>query len=220
MARTLIKICGVTRVVDAEQIVALGADVIGLNFVTGSPREITAAAAREIADAVGNQVELWGLFVNAAPARVREVLAIARLTTLQFNGDETAEQCSAFGLPWVKAIHMREAVDFPAAEKSNAGARMLLLDTFAAGQRGGTGKRFDWTLWPLHSDLPLMLAGGLDPDNVREAVLRLRPAGVDVAGGVEGAVKGVKDMGRCGAFIASVRATERELTDDVETVRR
>lgn len=227
LARTLIKICGVTRVEDALQIAELGVDIIGLNFVAGSPREVSLAAARAIVAATHDRVEIWGLFVDAEPAKVQAVLEVATLSTLQFNGSESAEECAAYGLPWVKAVHMRDGVDFVNAERCYASARMLLLDTWAAGMHGGTGKRFDWSLWPAHSETPLMLAGGLDPDNVAEAVTRLKPAGVDVAGGVEGEVKGLKDLDRCRRFITSVRAAESahpreamQQEQSVETVRR
>jgi phosphoribosylanthranilate isomerase len=146
-----------------------------------------------------------GLFADAAPAWVRTVLAAVELDLLQFHGDEPGEFCRGFGLPYVKAFRVREGLDLAHLESEYADACALLLDAWVAGQAGGTGQRFDWTLWPRSSRLPLVLAGGLDPENVALAVRTLAPWAVDVAGGVEGPRKGEKDAERIQRFIAEVR---------------
>lgn len=183
---------------------ALDVDVVGLNFVPTSPRFVAAAMAREVAAAAGH-CRLWGVFMDAPAADVRRVLEQVPLDTLQFHGTESPAYCAQFGLPFVKVVHMADGVDVIAQATAYAEARMLLLDTSVNGAAGGTGQVFDWRRWPRACGLPLMLAGGLTPANVGEAVRRLVPAGVDVAGGVEGSVKGLKDADKCRAFVAAVR---------------
>lgn len=208
--KTLIKICGITREQDADAAVAAGADALGLNFVASSPRHVALPVAAVIAQRVRGRAVRVGLFVDAAPEWVRTVLAAVELDLLQFHGDERGEFCRGFGLPYVKALRMREALDIAALETEYADACALLLDAWAPGQAGGTGQRFDWTLWPKSSSLPLVLAGGLDPDNVALAVRTLAPWAVDVAGGVEGPRKGEKDAERIQRFIAEVRRAGSE----------
>lgn len=202
---TRIKICGITRDADADAVVAAGADALGLNFAAESPRCVTTAAARRIAERVAGSVTRVGLFVDPAPDEVRRVLDVVPLDVLQFHGDEPAALCASFGLPWMKALRVREPLDMTVLESRFADACCLLLDAFVPGQAGGTGRRFDWSLWPEHSSLPLVLAGGLTPDNVGEAVARLAPWGVDVSGGVEGPRKGEKDPQRIEAFVREVK---------------
>jgi phosphoribosylanthranilate isomerase len=202
---TRIKICGITRERDADAVVRAGADALGLVFVESSPRCIGIEAAAEIARHVRGRVIRVGLFVDAPDNDVRAVLNEVELDVLQFHGDESGDACRRYGLPFLKAIRVAAALPIAELEAEYAGACALLLDTYVAGQAGGTGQTFDWQLWPARSRLPLVLAGGLDPANVRAAVRRLRPWGVDVSGGVEGPRKGAKDAHKIEQFIAEVR---------------
>ena len=213
MRRTIIKICGVTRLEDAERLAALDADVIGLNFVAASARCIDPDTAVKLVARVRSRLKVWAVFVDATRTRVEEIVEAVSPDVLQFNGDEDPEYCRQFGRPYVKAFGMRPGFDITASTRRYADAQMLLLDSFSAGQRGGTGHTFDWSLWPMECALPLMLAGGLDPGNVAAAVRNLKPAAVDVAGGVESpdwGIKGVKDPERMQAFVAQVRAADRQ----------
>jgi phosphoribosylanthranilate isomerase len=202
---TRVKICGITRPQDADAVVAAGADALGLNFARQSPRRLDIDVARPISAQVRGALIRVGLFVDPTPELVARVLEAVELDVLQFHGDESAEFCRSFGLPFMKAIRVREALDIDALEQEYADACCLLLDAYVDGIAGGTGHRFDWDLWPQECRLPLMLAGGLTPENVAEAVQRLRPWAVDVAGGVEGARKGEKDADRIRRFVAEVK---------------
>lgn len=207
--RTLIKICGVTHPEDAARIAALDVDIIGLNFALVSPRCVSASLARELIDAIGGRAETWGLFVDAIRQHVELVLSSIDLDVLQFQGDEAPEYCREFAQPYVKAIRMRPQTDVVAIAQSYFDARALQLDSFVPGQAGGTGQRFDWDRWPQQCQLPLMLAGGLDADNVAFAVRTLKPWAVDVSGGVEGPHKGLKDLQKCSKFVAAVRSVDQ-----------
>jgi phosphoribosylanthranilate isomerase len=200
-----IKICGITRVEDARAAIAAGADAIGLVFAPNTPRVVSIEQARAIAAVVPPFVSAVGLFVDAEADRVRAVLNGVRLSLLQFHGSETPEQCRLFDRPNIKAIPMRPAVNLATEERRYADAAGLLLDAFDDGVPGGTGRSFDWTLVPARRTKPIVLAGGLNADNVAEAIRRVRPDGVDVTSGVE-AGKGIKDPAKIGAFIAAVRA--------------
>lgn len=206
--RSRIKICGITRDADAEAVVAAGADALGLNFVAASPRCVTIERAAAIAGRSAGAIVRVGLFVDPAPEDVQRVLDAVDLDLLQFHGSEPGSLCRRFGLPYMKALRVREALDMSAIEAQYADACCLLLDAYVAGQAGGTGRCFDWDLWPATASLPLVLAGGLTPENVGPAVRRLKPWGVDVAGGVEGARKGEKDAARIARFVAEVRQSE------------
>jgi phosphoribosylanthranilate isomerase len=145
-----------------------------------------------------------GLFVDPEPAFVESVLRVARLDLLQFHGDEAPEQCERYGLPYIKAARMRPGVDLLEYARRFSRARGLLLDAYVSGTPGGTGTRFDWTFIPGDLPLPIILSGGLDPENVGEAIRQVHPAAVDVSSGVE-AAKGIKDPRRILSFIAGVR---------------
>lgn len=209
---TRIKICGITRLEDADSVVAAGADALGLNFAAVSPRRVPIVQAARIADHVAGALCRVGLFVDATADEVRAVLDAVALDLVQFQGSESGAWCAQFAVPYVKAIRVRGPLDLPALEAEYTHARALQLDAYVPDRPGGTGHRFDWALWPSRARLPLVLAGGLTPDNVGEAVIRLRPWAVDVSGGVEGAEKGIKDADRIHRFIAEVRRCEA-LTD-------
>lgn len=201
---TRIKICGITREADAEAVADAGADALGLNFARASPRRVDVNQAAAIAAAVRGRIIRVGLFVDAGAAAVGRVLERVELDMLQFHGSESGDHCRQFGLPFMKAVRVREPLAIHSIEQEYAGACCLLLDAYVAGLAGGTGRSFDWRLWPTAATLPLVLAGGLTPDNVRDAVHRLQPWGVDVSGGVEGSEKGIKDPHRVRRFIAEV----------------
>jgi len=207
---TKIKICGITRREDADAVVRAGADALGLNFSELSPRHVPVAAAAEIASQVRGAVQRVGLFVNASARDVDTVLRRVELDVLQFHGEETGSFCEAFGMPFMKAIRMRGALDVAELEDEYREACCLLLDTFVPGRAGGTGQRFDLELWPRQASKRLVLAGGLTPENVAAAVQRVQPYGVDVSGGVEGSIKGQKDALRIERFIQEVRSAGKQ----------
>lgn len=204
-----IKICGITRLADARAVVDAGADALGLNFAPESPRHVELERAEAIAGQVAGRVTRVGLFLNAPEARVHQVLERVPLDMLQFHGDEPGAFCRSFGVSWMKAIRVRGSLDMTALETEYAGACCLLLDAYVPGVAGGTGARFDWGLWPRQASLPLVLAGGLTPDNVAGAVTRLHPWGVDVSGGVEGPRKGEKDAAKIRQFVDEVKRARR-----------
>lgn len=198
------KICGITRVEDALAAVAAGADAIGLVFYAPSLRAVSLGRAQEILRALPPFVTTVGLFVDAARDEVEALLEALPLDLLQFHGDETPADCEGFGRPYMKALRVRPGLDLHAQARLYAGAQALLLDTFVPGVPGGTGEAFDWDLVPHDLAKPVVLAGGLTPDNVGEAIRRVRPFAVDVSGGVEQA-RGVKDAAMIEAFIRAVR---------------
>jgi len=202
--RTRVKICGLTRVEDVRAAVALGVDAIGLVFYPPSPRAVTPASAARLADAVPAFVTLVGLFVDAEPATILETLDQVPLGALQLHGREGPDDCVGYGLPWLKAIAVRPGVDIEREAERYAGAASLLLDTFDPRLAGGTGRRFDWDLVPPALAGSIVLAGGLEPGNVAEAIRRVRPYAVDVSGGVESS-KGVKDQVKMQDFLTGVR---------------
>ncbi|MEZ5557447.1 MAG: phosphoribosylanthranilate isomerase [Pseudomonadales bacterium] len=202
---TWIKICGITRRADAEAVVAAGADALGINFAARSPRRVGIGRAREIADATEGRITRVGVFVDAPPGEIESVLAEVPLDVLQFHGDESGAACRRYGKPYLKALRVRAPLAMATLEAEYADAMALLLDAFVPGQSGGTGRCFDWTLFPRRSTLPLVLAGGLEPGNVAAAVRELRPWGVDAAGGVEAGVPGEKDAARIQQFVDEVR---------------
>ena len=214
--RTRIKICGITRIADGLAAAKAGADAVGLVFWRGTPRFVETARAREIADALPPFVTRVALFVDPDPAEVRSVLDAVPIDALQFHGDERRELCSAFNRPYLKTVHMREGVDLLEYAGRYGDATGLLFDTFRAGDMpGGTGHTFDWSrLSPaVRAALPapLVLSGGLDPENVGDAIRAVRPWAVDVSSGVEERGpdgkprKGFKDAARIAAFVKGVR---------------
>lgn len=198
-----IKICGITRPGDAEQAMALGADTVGCVFHAASARHVTAEIAQDIQVAVGNAGTLVGLFVDPTVDQVQAVLDRVDLDVLQFHGQESPAFCEQFQRPYLKAVAMSADVDLSAVNKAYESARGLLLDSAHEGQFGGTGHRFDWDWIDAGLEKRLMLAGGLNADNVGEAIRQVRPAAVDVSSGVE-RDKGIKDSGRMKAFIEAV----------------
>ena len=199
------KICGITRVEDALIAAEAGADAIGLVFYGKSPRAVSVQQARAIVAALPPFVTTVGLFVNASRCELNEILDAVPLDALQFHGDEQPADCEGFHRRWYKALRVKAGDDIRAQAARYVGASAILLDTFVAGVPGGTGEIFDWSLIPADLPKPLILAGGLTPGNVRQAIAEVRPFAVDVSGGVE-LSKGIKDAASVHEFVRQVRA--------------
>lgn len=201
---TAVKICGITRIEDALVAARAGAHAIGLIFYPKSPRLVPDPVAAEVVKALPPFVMSVALFVDPQAAEVERVIAKVRPQLLQFHGDEPPDFCASFGVPYIKVVRMRVGVDLLQYAQQYRAAKGLLLDAFVEGNHGGTGSAFDWALIPREFPLPLILAGGLSPGNVGEAVRRVRPWAVDVSSGVE-AAQGIKDAAKVAAFIRGVR---------------
>ncbi len=217
--RTRIKLCGLTRAEDVRQAVAAGADAIGLVFYPPSPRYVSAKVAAGLAQALPPMVSSVGLFVNASLAEVSEVIRDVPLSLLQFHGDETPAQCreiaEAVQRPFMRALRVRPdttAMDLLESDSAYRTASPLfaglLLDTWSDAY-GGTGKVFDWSLIPEEIAHQAVLSGGLNVQNVTDAVRQVRPFAVDVSSGIESA-KGIKDAALMRAFVSAVRAADEQ----------
>jgi phosphoribosylanthranilate isomerase len=213
--RTRIKLCGLSKPSDVECAVELGADAIGFVFYPPSPRSLSVAQAVELTRNVPPFLSVVGLFVNATPDWLREVVCNVPLSLLQFHGDETPEQCeslaSVAGLPWLRALRVgpdTQPGDLVKSSLNYSAASGLLFDTHVEGYGGG-GKVFDWSLIPAELARRAVLSGGLNAQNVGEAIRRVRPYAVDVSSGIEVAgAKGVKDHARMAAFVHAVRQAD------------
>ncbi len=205
MTRT--KICGITRPEDGLAAARAGADAIGLVFYARSPRNVSPAQAAGIGAALPPFVSRVALFVNPERGEVEAVLRQARPDVLQFHGEEPPGFCRAFGVPYLKAARVKPGVDLLQFAALYADAQGLLLDAWSEGAHGGTGERFDWALIPPDLPRPVVLAGGLHPGNVAQAIRAVRPWAVDVSSGVE-AAKGIKDPAKIAAFIEEVNHAE------------
>lgn len=207
--RCRVKVCGVTSVSDAQIISAAGADAIGLMFYSKSSRHVTLEQAALIAKSLPPFVASVGLFLDAEADFVRSVLAQVPLNLLQFHGSETADFCEQFNKPYLKALGMLGRTDTDAVASYMAQypqAQAFLVDSHAPGAAGGTGRTFDWQTLPKHTTRPLILAGGLKPENVQEAILTTGVYAVDVSTGVE-ASPGIKDPMKVQAFMQNVYKT-------------
>lgn len=208
MARVRIKICGITTPADALAAAHAGADAIGLVFYAPSPRAVSLQQAAEIQSVLSPFVTTVGLFVNPDAGFVRDALAAVPLDCLQFHGDETPAFCAGFGRPWIKAIRVSDAQSVSDARlKPYGAAQGLLLDTADAKVAGGSGQSFDWSLVPAAIRSSVILAGGLSPSNVADAVRQLRPYAVDVSSGVESA-PGKKDAALIQQFVQAVQSAQ------------
>ena len=208
LKRTRIKICGITRPQDAIEAARLGVDALGLVFYPQSKRALDIERALRIRDVLPAFVQAVGLFVDPAEHEVVAMLRVFPELVLQFHGDESAEFCTRFGRPYLKALPMGlsrdgRALDVRAAMQQHPHATGFLLDSHAPGAVGGTGQAFDWSTIPELSR-PLILAGGLSPANVGEAIRRVRPWAVDVSSGLESA-PGIKDFSKMAEFVDEVR---------------
>ena len=207
--RTRAKICGITRIDDIQSVVHAGADAIGFVFFPPSPRSVTAEQAHVLIQNVPAYVQTVGLFVNASLSEITDILKKAPVDILQFHGDETPEQCKQIsqlvGRRWYKAIQVKPEMDVIAEiqQYQQAGASAVLLDAWHPELKGGTGHSFDWAQFP-KLDIPLILAGGLKPDNIEDAIKTTNAYAVDVSGGVESA-KGIKDKKLIEQFMQGVQ---------------
>lgn len=206
--RTRVKICGFTRVEDAVYAAQLGVDAIGLVFYPPSPRNVDIDHAVKIVNALPAFVSVVALFVDEQDSRIREVLEQVPIDCLQFHGDEPAEACRLYDKRYMKAVRMQDGIDIPSLARQYHDAAGLLLDAYHPGAKGGTGSRFDWNRIPEHCELPIILAGGLDENNARQAVQAVKPYALDVSSGVE-AEKGVKDALKMAAFVREVNEGNR-----------
>lgn len=192
--------------------VRLGTDAIGLVFYPRSPRNVDIEQAQTIVSALPPFLTVVGLFVDAEEALIGEILGRVRIDMLQFHGEESPGFCSAFGKPFIKAIRMRPGTDLIRVAQEYRRASGLLLDADDPHAKGGTGTSFDWAMIAPDCPLPLILAGGLRPENVGEALRRVRPYAVDVSSGVE-AAKGVKDIRKMAAFLKEVHEFDHAVRD-------
>lgn len=201
---TRIKCCGMTRIEDALLAAELGADAIGLVFTARSRRRVSIEQAREIVRALPPFVTIVALLMDDDAGYVQDVIDAVQPDLLQFHGSERDDWCAQFGRRYLKAIAMGEGVAALPLLHRYPGASGLLLDGHGLGEAGGSGKAFDWSLMPKELAQPLILAGGLTPANVGEAIRVARPWAVDVASGIESA-PGIKDPQKMADFIRAVR---------------
>lgn len=210
MMRCRVKVCGITRVADAQMLCHAGVDALGLVFYANSKRNVSIEQAAAICQAVTPFVTTVGLFLDADADFVREVLAVVPLDVLQFHGAESPEFCRQFPRPYLKAVGMKGLAaegGFTAYADRYPDAQGFLVDSHAPGAAGGTGETFDWTQVPHDYAKPIILAGGLHPENVAEAIRISRVYAVDVSSGVESAA-GIKDAAKVAAFMQAVTAAE------------
>ncbi|CAM3512643.1 phosphoribosylanthranilate isomerase [Parendozoicomonas haliclonae] len=199
-----VKVCGLREVEHAEAAVDNGADAIGLMFYAPSPRHISNEEGAAISKAVKGKASRVGVFVNPEPDYLQQVLADVELDILQFHGDEDDDFCEQWGLPWIKAVRVAGSTDVEAELARWPNASAFLLDAYTPDAYGGTGEAFDWRLFPKEQNKPLILAGGLNPGNVAQAVATVSPWAVDVSSGVESA-RGIKDEALIKGFLNEVK---------------
>ncbi|TWI12570.1 phosphoribosylanthranilate isomerase [Lysobacter ruishenii] len=220
--RTRVKFCGMTRADDIREAALLGVDAVGLVFAERSRRRLTIEQAAALRDATPPLVDVVALFMDNSAEQVREVIARVRPSLLQFHGSEPPAFCEQFGLPYLKAVGMggQGVAEVAAVIEAHRHAAGFLLDSHAPGAAGGTGERFDWADVPIIEGRPLLLAGGLAPDNVATAIRMTHVWGVDVSSGIESA-PGQKDAGLMLRFIEAVLAADADQgrrPDDSATV--
>lgn len=204
---TRIKICGITRLSDALAAVDAGVDALGFVFYHPSPRYIDPAIASEIVNQLPPFVTIVGLFLDAPGDWVQEVMQLVDLDLLQFHGHESPQECRLAGHPYLKVIGMATHEDPLGYAAKYKGARGFLLDSHDQGKAGGTGQVFDWDDIPSKWPAPIVLAGGLNPDNVRDAINRVHPYAIDVSSGVELA-PGIKDPSKIIRLVKEVRRVD------------
>jgi len=207
--RTRVKICGITRDEDALAAATCGADAIGLVFYPQSPRHVGIEQAARIARSVPPFVVVTGLFVNATRGVIEQVLNAVPLGLLQFHGQESNDECTGHGLPFIKSIAMHNDTDVVTRMEQYPDAAGFLLDAWQPQLHGGGGETFDWERVPASVPAPVILAGGLSPENVAGAIQAVRPYAVDVSSGVESR-KGIKSADKISAFMKGVRHSETD----------
>jgi phosphoribosylanthranilate isomerase len=212
-SRTRIKICGLTREADVDAAVDAGADAVGFVRYAKSPRFVELARLEALSRRLPPFVTPVLLFVNAAPAEIAAALDAVPHALLQFHGEESAADCEAAGRPYLRAVRMAPQTDLLDSAHEFSSAAGLLLDAFVEGYGGG-GKTFDWSRIPARVPLPVVLSGGLNPANVIDGVMRVRPWGLDVSSGVESA-KGIKDAGLIRRFCDAAREADARIADAI-----
>jgi phosphoribosylanthranilate isomerase len=200
---TRVKFCGFTHQDDVAQAVALGADALGFVFYGPSSRYVSPEHAQTLTRSVPAFVTRVGLFVNEEAETVQRIFELARLNLIQYHGEESPEFCDAIGLPYIKAFRVRKGMDLRPEMDRYPNASGFLLDAYVKGQPGGTGERFDWELIP-QSHAPIILAGGLTPDNAKDAIDQVAPWALDVSGGIE-TKPGRKDPDKMARFMNACR---------------
>jgi len=211
--RTRIKFCGMTRAEDIAAAAALGVDAIGLIFAERSRRRLGLAEGRDLRRALPPFVAAVALSMDAGFTAQREIIDIVRPDWLQFHGSEPESDCARFGLPYLKAVPMADARPVADWFADYPGAAGFVLDAHASGEAGGSGQCFDWAQVPAERPRPLLLAGGLEPDNVFDAIIAVRPYAVDVASGIESA-PGRKCPQRMQRFVAEVRRADAAIAEE------
>jgi phosphoribosylanthranilate isomerase len=213
--RTRVKICGITSAEDAKMVVAAGVDALGLVFYEKSPRHITVSQAAEISQLVPAFVSCVALFKDADEAFIRSVLQQVEVDLIQFHGSENADFCEQFDRPYIKALGMKgpqSNVDYLiTSTQQYHSAKALLLDGHLPGQAGGTGESFDWSSI-VAVEKPVVLAGGLTPENISQAIKAVRPFAVDVSSGVERS-PGIKDKEKVARFMGEVMQQQTVVTE-------
>ncbi len=205
-----VKICGITSIEDANNVCAAGVDAIGLVFYEKSPRNVSINQAREICNSLPPFITTVGLFLDASSEFVSSVLATVPLDLLQFHGSETAEYCASFNRPYIKAVGMKgmkNADDFIQYTNQFSEAKGFLIDSHAKGKAGGTGETFDWNNIPQTIDKPLILAGGLNPNNISDAIKQTSVYAFDLSSGVE-SQPGIKDKHKIMQLFTNIKKTE------------
>jgi len=200
---TRVKFCGLTHEEDIAQAVKLGVDALGFVFYAPSSRSVASDHAAMLTSSVPAFVTRVGLFVNEQPAVIQNIFERTRLNLIQYHGDETPEFCDAVGLPFIKAFRVRPGIDIQTEMERYPNASGFLLDAYVKGQPGGTGERFDWGMIP-QSNAPIILAGGLSPDNAKDAIEQVAPWALDVSGGIE-TKPGRKDPDKMARFMNACR---------------
>ena len=200
---TRVKFCGLTHKDDITEAVALGVDALGFVFYEPSSRCVTPEDAATLTRGVPAFLTRVGLFVNENAETIKRIFEIARLNLIQYHGDESPEFCDSVGLPYIKAFRVQQDMDIRGAMDRYPNASGFLLDAYVKGQPGGTGERFDWGLIP-RSYAPIILAGGLTPDNAKDAIEQVAPWALDVSGGIE-SKPGRKDPDKMARFMDACR---------------
>lgn len=202
-----IKFCGLTNLADVEAAMQAGCDMIGFNFVPSSSRYIATSRAAELSNRVHGDVRRVGVFADQSSAEIENVISEVNLDLLQFHGDESVDLCRSFQLPFIKSVPSIKLAEYDWIERNYACAYALLIDNQSNDRFGGTGEAFDWNLWPKQSTVKLILAGGLDPTNVAQAISRTHPFAVDTSSGIESAPR-QKSSRLMKAFVEAVNCVE------------
>lgn len=188
---TKIKICGIQNIADAQLCEKIGVDAIGLVFYEPSPRHVEISQAKDIANNLAPFITVVALFVNPTVEYVNQVLDSVKVDCLQFHGEETDVFCNQFNRKWFKAIRVKTGLDLISEINKYPNSHAILLDSYDAKYAGGTGKKFAWQDIPENIGMPLILAGGLNVNNIQSAIEMVKPWSIDISGGVESSL-GIK----------------------------